>query len=760
MAEQGRAGRRESIDDLEVLLAALPPDVVKAVHELTDPAHLVEVVMDLGRKPEARSANSEITLLDREIGESDIQYVVDHIGTFGDDNRAGIERTLHRISAIRNRTGKIVGLTCRIGRAVYGTIEIINDFVESGKSILIMGRPGIGKTTMLREAARVLADDQGKRVVVVDTSNEIAGDGDIPHPAIGRARRMQVKTPSVQHEVMIEAVENHMPEVIVIDEIGTELEAQAARTIAERGVQLIGTAHGNNLDNLMLNPTLTDLIGGIQTVTLGDEEARRRRSQKSVLERKAPPTFDAIVEILDREKVIVHSDVAETVDAMLRGDPIAAELRWRDEGGVHRSQSRPKPSPREALSGGERFGTDRFAGLVGAGPGWRTEPGWRGAGSYHPPADWRDTDRGGSRTGYRAGASGGWRTPSRGSREAGGPRRSRAGGAAGAGPGEAPPGGPGPGWALEAARTLPGERFAAAPRSPNGEPLGAFKAGEFADRGPLERGTAPVPEPRARELRELERQRSWTVQATRALNDYRADEVEDDESAGPGGRAAVAPDGRAPAAVDAEPEEREDLEDFEDDADEFDGHGAGSEDDEAVADGVRLRAGRDAEEAGESRVLRVRDEGTILPTLRVLPHGISRKRLDQAIKELQLPVIISRGADEADVVMTLKSEYRQKTTGLREAEDRGLPIYVLKSNTIVQMEASLTSIFSLEVDPREAALRETEEAIGLVIHRAEPVELSPQNAYIRRLQHQMAERANLVSRSRGREPYRRVRLYP
>jgi stage III sporulation protein SpoIIIAA len=224
----------ESIDDLDALLAALPPEIVAAVHALDDRENLIEVVIDLGRRPEARFPNSEVTLLDREVTEADIAYVVDHIGMFGDDNRAGIERTLHRISAIRNRNGKIVGLTCRIGRAVYGTIEIISDFVETGKSILIMGRPGIGKTTMLREAARVLADDFGKRVVVVDTSNEIAGDGDIPHPAIGKARRMQVRTPSMQHEVMIEAVENHMPQVIVIDEIGTELEAQAARTIAER----------------------------------------------------------------------------------------------------------------------------------------------------------------------------------------------------------------------------------------------------------------------------------------------------------------------------------------------------------------------------------------------------------------------------------------------------------------------------------------------------------------------------------------------
>ncbi len=466
-------GRRESIDDLDLLLRSLPPDLLEAVHALPDPSQLIEIVMDLGRRPEARFTDGEVTLLDREIGEADLQYVVDHIGVFGGDNRAGIERTLHRISAIRNRTGKIVGLTSRIGRAVYGTIEIINDYVESGKSILIMGRPGIGKTTMLREAARVLADDHLKRVVVVDTSNEIAGDGDIPHPAIGRARRMQVQTPAAQHQVMIEAVENHMPEVIVIDEIGTELEAQAARTIAERGVQLIGTAHGNNLDNLMLNPTLTDLIGGIQTVTLGDEEARRRRSQKSVLERKAPPTFDVIVEIQDREKVLVHSDVAETVDAMLRGDPISAELRWRDEGGVHRSQSRPKPSPREALTS-DRFGSDRFAGLVGAGPGWRTEPGWRGSGSYHAPADWRDSDRGPARPGYRPGSSGGWRTPARGGRETresarrtpGGETAGRGDPGAGA-PDQGRPGGRGDGFG---ARTVPGERFAAPPIGPGGIP--------------------------------------------------------------------------------------------------------------------------------------------------------------------------------------------------------------------------------------------------------------------------------------------------
>src|SRR5690242_4687082 len=318
-----------TIDDLNALFAVLPANLRKTLAEMKDREQILEIVMDLGRLPEARFPAREVVLSNDTVTAEDLAYVVEHIGQFGGDNRAGIERTLHRISAIRNRRGEVVGLTCRVGRAVRGTVALIRDVIEQGQSLLILGRPGVGKTTLLREMARVLADDLGKRVVVVDTSNEIAGDGDIPHSGIGRSRRMQVSTPLSQHAVMIEAVENHMPEVIVIDEIGTELEAQAARTIAERGVQLIGTAHGNSLDNLMQNPTLSDLIGGIQTVTLGDEEARRRGTQKSVLERKAPPTFDIMVEILDRDRVAVHLDVAEVVDSILRGTAIPPEIRER-----------------------------------------------------------------------------------------------------------------------------------------------------------------------------------------------------------------------------------------------------------------------------------------------------------------------------------------------------------------------------------------------------------------------------------------------
>ncbi|MEO8229261.1 MAG: R3H domain-containing nucleic acid-binding protein, partial [Chloroflexota bacterium] len=429
------------------------------------------------------------------------------------------------------------------------------------------------------------------------------------------------------------------------------------------------------------------------------------RTQKSVLERKAPPTFDVIIEIQDRERVMVHSDVADTVDAMLRGDPVAAELRWRDEEGVHRSQARPRPSPREQL------GAERFAGLVGSGSPWRMEPGWRGDGPYRG-GGYRDAGPGGAgtggpgyRAGYRPGASGGWRQTRGGSARETGPRGRIA-------EPEAPDG---------ASGTLPGERFAVPPaeetRRGRSSPLVAdppFVAGDIADRGPLERGVAPAPEPRARDAREWQRQQAWREQAARAIDLLKADE----------GTGPIPPE-------DSEP-------------------------DDALADAAQERS---AEPDEDGAVLHIEGAG-VLPTLRVLPHGVSRKRLEQAIRELQLPVVIARDVDESDVVMTLRSEYRQKTPMLREAEERALPIYVLKSNTILQMQASLTSIFSLEVDPREAALRETEEAIGLVQRQSEAVELSPQNAYIRRLQHQMAERANLVSRSRGREPYRRVRLYP
>jgi stage III sporulation protein SpoIIIAA len=341
--------QREITDDLEALLEILPPDTNRKLAGQEDVRDLIEVVLDLGRLPEARFPKREMELAAREIQEGDIDYVVARVGEFGEDNRAGIERTLHRISAIRNRRGRIVGLTCRVGRAVFGTIKIIEDLVLSGKSILLLGRPGVGKTTMLREMARVLADDAKKRVVIVDTSNEIAGDGDIPHPAIGHARRMQVASPALQHNVMIEAVENHMPEVIVIDEIGTELEALAARTIAERGVQLVGTAHGNTLDNLMMNPTLADLIGGIQSVTLGDEEAKRRGTQKSILERKSPPTFDIIVEIQERDRVAIHEDVAEAVDGLLRGQPPASNVRWVSEDGeINIAKDEPEPSGKPA----------------------------------------------------------------------------------------------------------------------------------------------------------------------------------------------------------------------------------------------------------------------------------------------------------------------------------------------------------------------------------------------------------------------------
>lgn len=344
-------GQLRVTDNIDELIAVIPPHLREALGRRGNLDQLLEIVIDLGRPPEARFPG-EFVYLDTGTGsQEEIDYVVERIGEFGLDNRAGIERTLHRISCLRNRHRRIIGLTCRVGRAIYGTIEIIRDIVETGRNILLLGRPGVGKTTILREVARVLADDFDRRVIVVDTSNEIAGDGDIPHPAIGRARRMHVETPEKQHDVMIEAVENHMPEVIIVDEIGHEADAYAARTIAERGVQLVGTAHGNSLDNLMSNPTLSDLIGGIQAVTLGDDEARRRGTQKTVLERKAPPTFDTLIEIEEFDRLAIHEDVALTVDAMLLGAEVRPEVRVRAEDGEVRVEQEAEV-PEVAEAGG------------------------------------------------------------------------------------------------------------------------------------------------------------------------------------------------------------------------------------------------------------------------------------------------------------------------------------------------------------------------------------------------------------------------
>jgi stage III sporulation protein SpoIIIAA len=645
------AGESVITDDLEALLVALPPQILGRLQAMNNRANLLEVVMDLGRRPEARFHGNEAYLSEQEVTHEDIDYVVQRIGNFGEDNRAGIERTLHRISCIRNRNGRVIGLTCRIGRAVYGTINIIRDLVETGKSILLLGPPGVGKTTLLREVARVLSDEFGKRVVIVDTSNEIAGDGDIPHPSIGRARRMQVPSPSVQHAVMIEAVENHMPEVIVIDEIGTELEAMAARTIAERGVQLVGTAHGTALENLMLNPTLSDLIGGIQTVTLGDEEARRRGTQKSVLERKAPPTFDMMVEILDRDRVAVHLDVAEVVDSILRGMPIPPEIRERRPDGRIITREGHFTPTRDG-NGGAHGGRD-------GGPRGRRD-------------DRRDDRRGG---GGRAASGAGNGVGAGFERITGGGSRSPMG------------------TLMSMASMSPGPRRATAGASAGGD----YYSERAARRSPASRYAAPT----------------W-----------------DDEG-----------------------------------------------DDEGEAEATGAPAPRTPPAPGPMLGRKPGTPGSTTKPLRVYPFGVSRSRLEQAVALLGVPVSLARDTRDADIVLTLKNYYKKKPPALRAAEGEGLPVYVLKSNTAGQMQQILASIFELpptglaagtagtagasdgEEDPLTAALVETEEAITHVLESAEAVELPPANAYIRRLQHQMAERYNLGSQSRGREPNRRVRIY-
>ncbi|MBD5403191.1 single-stranded DNA-binding protein [bacterium] len=331
-------------NDLDKLVEILPDRIRQHVSygRMED---VIEIVLDIGRPPEIRHADGKIEYLDTaDVTYNDISYITSRVQEFTSDNRSGIPGTLHRISAIRNRQGKVVGLTCRIGRVVTGTISCIRDICLQNKSILFLGRPGVGKTTKLREISRLVADDLGKRVVIVDTSNEIAGDGDTPHPAVGHARRMQVRQPEYQKDIMIEAVENHTPEVIVVDEIGTEAEAQAARTIAERGVMLIATAHGNSLESLIKNPTLSDLVGGIQSVTLGDDEAKRRSSQKTVLEREKQPTFDIVIEILDRNTLAVYKDTTEAVDYILRGWPIRPEIRKVDKTYDFAPPQEPVPS--------------------------------------------------------------------------------------------------------------------------------------------------------------------------------------------------------------------------------------------------------------------------------------------------------------------------------------------------------------------------------------------------------------------------------
>jgi stage III sporulation protein SpoIIIAA len=623
-------------DDLEALLATLPPAIHDAVNRLDNRSELLEIVMDLGRLPEGRFPEGEVILSTTPVTYADLEYVVERIGEFGDDNRAGIERTLHRISAMRNRKGRVVGLTCRIGRAVLGSIALIRDIVEQGQSILILGRPGVGKTTLLREIARVLADEANKRVVVVDTSNEIAGDGDIPHPGIGRARRMQVARTAEQHAVMIEAVENHMPQVIVIDEIGTELEAAAARTIAERGVQLVATAHGNSLGNLLMNPTLSDLVGGIQTVTLGDEEARRRHTQKSILERKAPPTFEVVVEQQSWEEVIVHRDVAETVDSMLRGQVLTAEERTRDEG-------TGKLFVRCVTSGGMDV------------PAW------------------------GSSLNRQMGTGVGFST------------------------------------AMFERSPRP-ERFE---RGRGGATVGNVRQMSDLQGGP--RGGN-------------ERVRGGNQTAVRVATSMQA----------------LAPTGTAPNE---------------------------SESRATVLATDRLSAATVTE--GIYNAAESANGLAVSKTLRVYPFGVNRDRLAESARHLHVPVIITNNEREADAVMTLKNYYRRQPERLQSAEQEQKLIIILKNNTVSQMQHALARVFDISDvasveepeghassgelgldDPTKRAMLETEDAIHKVLNKGlATAELAPASAHIRRLQHQMATRYNLVSRSRGKEPNRRVKIF-
>lgn len=305
--------------DLEKLIQILPSYIKENIQNHRNKTRLLEIIIDIGRRPEGRFLYGTEYLSDKIVSWQDLDYALKRLGTFTNENRAGIKQTLHRISCIKNRQGVIVGLTYRIGRCIIGSLSIIRDLLESTSSLLILGKPGIGKTTLIREISRVLSDEGQKRVVIIDTANEIAGDSDIPHIGIGRARRMQVSKSENQHHVMKEAIENHMPQVIIVDEIGTELEALTARTMAEKGVQFIGTAHGNSLENLIKNPVLSELIGGIQSVTLSDDEARRRGTQKTVLERKTLPAFQVAIELNDKNFWTIHETLEDSIDNFLQG---------------------------------------------------------------------------------------------------------------------------------------------------------------------------------------------------------------------------------------------------------------------------------------------------------------------------------------------------------------------------------------------------------------------------------------------------------
>ncbi|GAB4279722.1 MAG: AAA family ATPase [Oscillatoriaceae cyanobacterium] len=610
-------GRMQVTDDINKLLEIFPKQLKNSLEQHPQLGNLIEVVMDLGRLPEARFPGGAEYLSQIPVSHADLHYSTSRVGRFSGDNRAGIEQTLHRISAIRNRSDEIIGLTCRVGRAIFGTINMIRDLVETGNSILMLGRPGVGKTTALREIARVLADELNKRVVIIDTSNEIAGDGDIPHPAIGRARRMQVAAPELQHKVMIEAVENHMPEVIVIDEIGTELEALAARTIAERGVQLVGTAHGNQIENLIKNPTLSDLVGGIQSVTLGDEEARRRGSQKTVLERKAPPTFQIAVEMLERQRWVVHENAAETVDCLLRGRKPGFQVRTVSETGEVTIAQESAPEPAGAMSA-QPFG-------VG---------GWRSSGKMQ--AIPLNPDR---------------------EREAGGRSASRVR------------------HSIQPLNSQ--ERYF--------EQLLNQSLGT--ETGFLEPGSSYLDQGSGQESRFL--------------------------GGSPGSSSASAP-------------------------------GPNGED---------------------------------LP-LHVYAYGVSRQKLDQVIVAMQLPVVLTKDVDSADVVLALRSHVKNHSKLRQMAKNRHVPIYTINSSTIPKIahtlqrmlqgdDAGIPELTDLSIftqngsDDELEALEEARLAVEqIVIPKGQPVELLPRSAKVRKMQHELIEHYRLKSSSFGDEPNRRLRIYP